>query len=69
MLVNGTLGGLMIGGMALALLAGQRGEAEAVTFWTRLALVSFGVFLLYALPKLAQSLFQAGTAGLPFHIP
>jgi uncharacterized protein YhhL (DUF1145 family) len=69
LVVNGVLGGLMVGGMTLAVLASRRGDSEAVTFWTRVSLFSFGAFLLYALPRLAQSLFLAGTASLPFHIP
>ena len=68
-LANTTLGGLVIGGMGFALWASQRGDLEAVSFWTRIALVSFAAFLLYALPKLAQSLFVAGAAWMPLHIP
>jgi uncharacterized protein (DUF58 family) len=69
LLVNSTLGGLMIGGMGLALLASSNGNADAAGFWRNVALTSFGVFLIYALPRLAQSLFQAGTAWVPLHIP
>jgi uncharacterized protein (DUF58 family) len=69
LLVNSTLGGLMIGGMGLALLASSNGNAEGAAFWRNVSLTSFGIFLLYALPKLAQSLFMAGTAWLPFYIP
>ncbi len=59
----------MLGGMGFALWASQRGDLESVSFWTRVALVSFAAFLLYALPKLAHSLFVAGAAWMPFHIP
>jgi uncharacterized protein (DUF58 family) len=68
-LANTTLVGLMLGGMGFALWASQRGDAESLAFWTRVALVSFAAFLLYALPKLAHSLFVAGAAWMPFHIP
>ncbi len=59
----------MLGGMGFALWASQRGDLESVSFWTRISLVSFAVFLAYALWKLAHSLFVAGTAWMPLHIP
>ncbi|NOT59594.1 MAG: hypothetical protein HOP19_05135, partial [Acidobacteria bacterium] len=69
LLVNSALAGLALGGFGLALWASSNGNVEAAAFWRNVAMTSFGLFLVYALPRLAQSLFLAGTTWLPFHIP